>query len=181
VLVLLARRSLTASLEALVRAISARWPEVFSPADGPPDGEIRRGFERILRERGHLWLAFTLHLLCWCLGAAEVWITFRLLGVDLTPYQALAIDGTVAGLRTFGWMVPAAAGVQEASYLLAVAVFGIPPAAGIAASLARRARDLLLGVATVVVAVAGNTNLATTTLASPRPRQPPRTRPRVGE
>lgn len=181
VVVLLARRSLTASLEALVRAISARWPEVFSLADGPPDAEIRLSFERILRERGHLWSAFALHLVCWCLGAAEVWITFRLLGIELTPYQALAIDGTVAGLRAFGWMVPAAAGVQEASYLLAVAVFGIPPAAGIAASFARRARDLLLGGATVAIAVAGDANLVPSTLASLRPRQPPPTRPRIGE
>ena len=135
----------------------------------------------MLRARGHVWSALTLHLICWCLGAAELWITFRLLGIELTPYQALAIDGTVAGLRTFGWMVPAAAGVQEASYLLAVAVFGIPPAAGIAASFARRARDLLLGVATVAIAVAGDTNLAPTTPGSLRPRQPPRTRPRIGE
>jgi hypothetical protein len=45
-------------------------------------------------------------------------------------------------------MVPAAAGVQEASYVLACAVFGIPPAVAVAASLARRARDLTLGVAT---------------------------------
>jgi len=181
VVVLFARRSLTASLEALVRAISARWPEVFSATDGPPDREIRSSFERILRERSQLWSAFTLHLVCWFLGAAEVWITFRLLGIDLTPYQALAIDGTVAGLRTFGWVVPAAAGIQEASYLLSVAVFGIPPAAGIAASFARRARDLLLGVVTGVIAVAGDANLAPTTLASLRPRQPPPTRPRIGE
>jgi hypothetical protein len=58
----------------------------------------------------------------------------------------------VAGLRTFVFMVPAAAGVQEASYVLACAVFGIAPAAAVAASFARRARDLTLGTATLGIA-----------------------------
>jgi hypothetical protein len=173
---LFARRSLTASLESMARAVSARWPEVFSLADGPLDRQIRMSFEQILRERGHLWAGFALHLLCWFLAAGELWITFRLLGIDLSVSEALAIDGTVAGLRTFGWMVPAAAGVQEASYLLAAAVFGIPAAAGIAASFARRARDLLLGLATLAAAALGDTNLAPSAVAALRPRQPPRTR-----
>ncbi len=165
---LIARRSLTASLEAMARAVSARWPELFSLAEGGPERDIRLSFERILRERGHLWTGFGLHLLCWFLGAAEAWVTFELLGFDLTLAEALAIDGTVVGLRTFGWVIPGAAGVQEASYLLAGAVFGIPPAAGIAASFARRARDLLLGIATLGVAAAGDANLAAAALATLR-------------
>jgi hypothetical protein len=56
--------------------------------------------------------------------------------------------------------VPAAAGVQEASYMLAAAVFGIPPGAAIAASFARRARDLVLGVGTLGIAAVGDTNFA---------------------
>ncbi len=164
-LLLLARRSLTASLEAMARVVSTRWPELFPLAEGPPERDVRRSFERILGERGHLWAGFGVHLLCWFLGAAEAWITFRLLGFDLTLAEALAIDGTVVGLRTFGWLIPGAAGVQEASYLLAGAVFGIPPATGIAASFARRARDLLLGLATLGIAAAGDANLAAAGLA----------------
>jgi putative membrane protein len=174
-ILLFARRSLTASLESMARAVSARWPEVFALTDGPIDHQIRMSFEQILREHGRLWSGFALHLLCWFLAAGELWITFRLLGIDLTLCEALAIDGTVAGLRTFGWMVPAAAGVQEASYLLAAAVFGLPAAAGIAASFARRARDLLLGLATLAVAFVGDTNLAPSAVAALRARQPPRT------
>jgi uncharacterized membrane protein YbhN (UPF0104 family) len=111
-------------------------------------------------QRARLWSGFALHLACWCLGAGEAWVTFRLLGVDLTLSQALAIDGTVVGLRTFGFMVPAAAGVQEVSYMLAAAVFGIPPAAAIAASFARRARDLVLGVGTLGIAASGDAGSA---------------------
>jgi uncharacterized membrane protein YesL len=43
--------------------------------------------------------------------------------------------------------------VQEASYVLACAVFGIAPATAVAASLARRARDLTLGAAVLAIAV----------------------------
>jgi hypothetical protein len=101
-----------------------------------------------------------LHLCCWCLGAGEAWVIFRRLGVGLTLSQALAIDGTVVGLRTFGLMITAAAGVQEGSYMLAAAVFGVPPAAAIAASFARRARGLVLGVGTLGIAAVGDTNSA---------------------
>jgi putative membrane protein len=159
-ILLLMRRSLGASLEALSRAISARWPAMLALDDGAGGRDVQACFSRILSQRGRLWSGFALHLCCWCLGAAEVWIAFRLLGVNLTLSQALAIDGTVVGLRTFGWIVPAAAGVQEASYLLAAAVFGIPPPAAIAASFARRARDLVLGVVTLGVASVGDANFA---------------------
>jgi len=120
---LLARRSLSGSLQAMARAVSARWPSVLA-LDGPDGFDIRAHFQRIMSERGRLWSAFALHLGCWCWGALETWVTFRLLGVDLTVGQALAVDGTVAGLRTFGWLVPAAAGVQEAAYLLGIAAVG---------------------------------------------------------
>ncbi|HXC23591.1 MAG TPA: lysylphosphatidylglycerol synthase domain-containing protein [Solirubrobacteraceae bacterium] len=155
-----ARRSLGASLGAMARAVSARWPAVLSLDDGDAGRDLQACFDRILRQRMRLWSGFALHLCCWCLGAGEAWVIFRLLGVDLTLSQALAIDGTVVGLRTFGFMVPAAAGVQEVSYMLAAAVFGIPPAAAIAASFARRARDLVLGVGTLGIAVVGDASSA---------------------
>jgi putative membrane protein len=177
VILLFARRSLSVSLEAMARAIGTRWPEVFSHADGPPDRAVRASFDSIFRQRGRLWSTFALHLGCWFLAAGEAWITFQLLGIDLSLPQALAIDGTVAGLRTFGWIVPAAAGVQEASYLLAAAVFGIPPAAAIAASFARRARDLLLGAGTLGIAAIGDPNFAPFAVL----RERSRVRSRIGQ
>jgi putative membrane protein len=151
-----ARRPLGASLGVMARAVSSRWPAVLSLDDGGAGRDVQACFDRIFRQRTRLWSGFALHLCCWCLGAGEAWVIFRLLGVDLTISQALAIDGTVVGLRTFGFMVPAAAGVQEVSYMLAAAVFGLPPAAAIAASFARRARDLVLGVGTLGIATVGD-------------------------
>jgi putative membrane protein len=171
---LFARHSLSALLQSMAKAVTARWPALLSLDEGADGFDIQACLRRIMGQRGRLWSAFALHLCTWFLGAGELWVTFRLLGVALTLWQALAIDGSVAALRTFGWMVPAAAGVQEASYMLATAVFGISPAAAIAASFARRARDLVLGVGVLGIATVGDANFAPQTLSMVKLRQPPR-------
>jgi putative membrane protein len=87
---------------------------------------------------------FAIHLGCWLFGAAEAWITLKLMGIPVTVTQALVIDSVATTLRTFGFLVPAAIGVQEAGYVLACALFGIGPGGAVAFSLVRRARDLLI-------------------------------------
>jgi hypothetical protein len=82
----------------------------------------------------------------WFFGTLEAWVTFRLMGIHVSMVEALAIDALGTSFRTLGFMVPAAAGVQEAGYVLVGLAFGLPPAQGIAFSLARRARDLVIGV-----------------------------------
>lgn len=153
VLPLLARRRLGDLLQRAVRSISGRWPVLASLRQIHAQGEVNAVLDDILGRRGRLGRGFGLHLLCWFLGAAELWLVFDLLGAPVTAARALVIDSAVAGLRTFVFMVPAAAGVQEASYVLACAVFGISPPLAVAASLARRARDLTLGAATLGLAV----------------------------
>jgi putative membrane protein len=86
-----------------------------------------------------------LHALCWTLGGLEAWVTLRLMGISVTPLEALAIDSLVTSLRTFGFFMPAALGVQEAAYVLVCALFGLSPSEAMAFSLVRRARDVLLG------------------------------------
>jgi putative membrane protein len=148
----LARRRLGELFQRAVRRISQRWPVLASLRRVHAQGDINAVLDDILGRRGRLGCAFALHLLCWFLGAAEVWLVFAFLGSPVTAVRALVIDSAVAGLRTFVFMVPAAAGVQEASYVLACSVFGIPPATAVAASLARRARDLTLGAGTLGIA-----------------------------
>ena len=148
----LARRRLGSALDRLIRRISQRWPVLASLRQLNAHGDVKAVLDDILSHRAQLAFAFGLHLLCWALGAVEVWLVFQLLGKPVSAPEALVIDSVVAGLRTFVFMVPAAAGVQEASYVLACAVFGISPAAAVAASLARRARDLTLGAVTLGIA-----------------------------
>jgi len=141
----LGRRRLGDAFGRAIRRISRRWPVLASLRRMHAEGDINTVLDDILRHRKRLGAGFALHLLCWFLGAAELWLIFHLLGRPVSPARALVIDGVVAGLKTFVFMVPAAAGVQEASYVIACAAVGIAPAAAVAASLARRARDMTLG------------------------------------
>ena len=90
--------------------------------------------------------ACAIHLVMWFFGTLEAWVTFHLMGVHVSVTQALVIDAMGTTFRTLGFMVPAAAGVQEAGYVLIGLAFGVTPARGLAFSLARRARDLAIGV-----------------------------------
>lgn len=90
--------------------------------------------------------ASAIHLAMWFFGTVEAWVTFRLMGVHVNLVEALVIDAIGTSFRSLGFMVPAAAGVQEAGYMLVGLAFGITPARGLAFSLARRARDLAIGV-----------------------------------
>jgi putative membrane protein len=147
------RRRLGDAFQRVIRKVSQRWPVLASLQRVHAQGDINTVLDDILDHRARLATGFALHVLCWFLGAAELWLVFGLLGRPVSPLRALVIDSVVAGLRTFVFMVPAAAGVQEASYVLACAAFGIAPAAAVAASLARRARDLTMGAATLAVAI----------------------------
>jgi glycosyltransferase 2 family protein len=159
-IVALAAGRVGASLEYMARALGRRWSAIPSLDDPSIRRQVQASFARILAQRRRLSCSFALHLACWTLGAAEAWVVFALLGVHLTWAKALAIDSTVVGLRTFAFMIPAAAGVQETSYLLGAGVFGIPPAVAMAASFARRARDLTLGVAALGVAAGADPNFS---------------------
>jgi glycosyltransferase 2 family protein len=148
----LGRRRLGDLFARAVRRLSQRWPVLASLHRMHAQGDVDAVLDDILARRARLGWAFGLHALCWFLGAAELWLIFHLLDEPVSLARALVIDSVVAVLRTFVFMVPAAAGVQEASYVLACAVFGIVPAVAVAASLARRARDLTLGAATLGIA-----------------------------
>ena len=112
-----------------------------------PAGEVaERDFARVFTP-AHILPSLALHAVCWVLGAGEAWITLRLMGIDAGLGQALVIDSLGTAFRTLGFLVPGALGVQEAGYVIICALFGIPPAGAVAFSLARRARDLLIGLA----------------------------------
>jgi glycosyltransferase 2 family protein len=130
-----------AGMVRLAVRFTARWP-------GLP--EMSRNIEdalgHILARRSRLVSGFALHLLLWFVGAAETWVILALMGARANMTTALIIDSIVSGLRTFTFLVPAAAGTQEASYVLSGALCGLSPSTSLALSLVRRARDMALGV-----------------------------------
>lgn len=138
ILAIVWRKRLTALLERYATILVARWAP---PRSGPALRSNVAHFFALDRSAP----GFAIHIVCWLFGAVEGWVTLRLMGTAVTGSEALVIDSLATTLRTFGFLVPAAIGVQEAAYVLACGLFGIAPAEAVAFSLTRRARDLSIG------------------------------------
>jgi putative membrane protein len=146
-----ARRRIWRLCESAARVILRRWAAGTTLDPAIQRAQLEAMLEDSLGRRTAVVTGFLLHLVCWVVGAAELWGIFALLGERIGALQALAIDSIVVGLRSFAFMIPAAAGVQEASFIFAGAAFGVPATTAVAASFARRARDLVLGVTTLAI------------------------------
>jgi len=65
------------------------------------------------------------YLLAWFMLAIESYIILRLLGVEITFFQVLAIDTTLSMLRALFFFIPSGLGVQEIGYLAFFQALGI--------------------------------------------------------
>jgi len=90
-------------------------------------------------------LSFLLSLVGWFVGTGEVYLICSLLGTPVSWGDALLLESLGQAIRGAGFAIPGALGVQEGGYLLLAPLAGLPPDAAIALSLAKRARELLLG------------------------------------
>lgn len=90
------------------------------------------------------------HLAAWCAGSVQIWVTARALGYPITPLEALIVDSAGQAVRNLGFAVPGQLGVQEAGYLAAGTLVGLPPEIGLSVALIKRIRDLALGVPALV-------------------------------
>jgi putative membrane protein len=128
-------------LLAIAAGFEQRWP-----AQGRADARRAEAvLSAALAHRRRIGVSFCLQLAAWFLGGAEVWLILHLLGTRITYGQAIVIDGLYAGVRTLAFAVPSAAGVQEGSYVVLGALFGLDAPTALAFSLVKRARDALIG------------------------------------
>ncbi|HEX3945695.1 MAG TPA: lysylphosphatidylglycerol synthase domain-containing protein [Rhizomicrobium sp.] len=116
-----------------------RWPSLARL-----HREALTAFREMTARRAAVRSSLFVHFVCWILGAAETWLIFWLMRRPVGLAPALVIDSLVGALRAVSFFVPAALGIQEGGYVLLCGLFGLSPAAALAFSLARRARDLLL-------------------------------------
>ena len=110
------------------------------------------GFDRLehalstLYRPGRLSLATALHFLAWVGTGVGTWLALRLLGAPVDLVQVLALEALLDALIAAAFLIPAAAGVQEAGYVALGLLFGVPPELALGVSLLRRAKDLVWGV-----------------------------------
>ena len=65
---------------------------------------------------------------------------------DIDLLNAIALEALLCTLRSIAAPVPAAIGVQEWGYAMLAPLFGLPAEMGVAVSLLKRAREIVLGV-----------------------------------
>lgn len=136
------RRGLLRSTEALFIRIADRFPAFKGASlDGLHDG-IHQLFAQPLA----LLRSFNAHLLSWLLGAFEIWLILHFLGVSLGAREALVIESLSQVVRSVAFAVPGALGVQEGGFMLIGAIYGLSPQTALALSLAKRVREIILGV-----------------------------------
>lgn len=97
------------------------------------------------RRRWRFVIGAAFRLLGWLWGSVELWLIFLLLGHPITAAEAIILESVVQAVRSAGFAIPGALGVQEGGLMLAGAWLGIGPDLALAAALIRRGRELLYG------------------------------------
>jgi putative membrane protein len=123
--------------------------------------EIRAELTRIYARRWRVGLAFILNLAAWIASGVGAWIALRLMDVQISVWDVLSLESLIFTLRSVAFVIPGAIGVQEAGYALAAPLFGLPPEAALALSLAKRAREVLMGLPTLLLWQLGEMRVVT--------------------
>ncbi len=79
-------------------------------------------------------------------GTLEVWFTFWLLHHPLPLWSALLMESLGQALRSAAFLVPGGIGIQEGGFILFGGAVGIGADMALAFSLARRLREVFLGI-----------------------------------
>jgi putative membrane protein len=97
------------------------------------------------------WLSSALHFAGWVLGAGEVWLALHVLGYPASWADALVLESLIVVVRAAAFAVPGALGVQEGGFMVIAPLVGLQPETGLALSLVKRLRELLLGIPGLLV------------------------------
>jgi len=139
---LMQRRGLFEKLMRAVNRFSGKrdWSQLMSQAEA-----IDRAVQLTYGRGGGVAGSFLLSLAGWLVGTGEVYLILQLLGHPVGWGNAFVLESLGQAIRGAAFAIPGALGVQEGGYLLLAPMVGLPPDAALALSLAKRARELLLG------------------------------------
>lgn len=142
---LLLQRRTIGVIDRIARNLGKGWAERSAAGAAALDQALAATY----RHRNGLVASTILHLACWVASAAEAWIVLRFAGAPLPFSAVLVIESLLYAARTAAFIVPNAVGVQEGTYILLGAAFGLAPETALALSLLKRARDLAIGLPTI--------------------------------
>jgi len=140
---LVQRRGLFGKLTRAIRRFTGNpnWSQWVTRAQA-----IDSAVEGIYRRNSAVTASFLLSLIGWIVGTGEVYLIALFLGAPVSWRDALLLESLGQAIRGAAFAIPGALGVQEGGYLLLAPLAGLSPDVGLALSLAKRTRELLLGV-----------------------------------
>jgi putative membrane protein len=139
---LIQRRGLFSRLMRAVRRFSRKrdWSQWVAQAQA-----IDVAVQDTHRRNGPVTVSFLLSLIGWIVGTGEVYLIAWFLGAPVSWRDAFVLESLGQAIRGAGFAIPGALGVQEGGYLLLAPLAGLAPDTALALSLAKRTRELLLG------------------------------------
>ncbi len=135
------QRGMLRIVETGVGKFIARWSSLRAIA---VDG-LHSSARAMYRNPRALANACYFHLLSWLAGTVEVWLILNSFGAPVSLQEALVIESLGQGIRSAVFLVPGAFGVQEGGYMVLTSIYGLPLEVGLALSLVKRVRELVLG------------------------------------
>jgi putative membrane protein len=135
------RFGLFAVVDRSLAALRRIWPDIG--IDRPLD--LQPALRRLYAAPAAIGLAAALHLLAWAAGTAETWVALTRLGARPGLGEALVLESLGQAVRSAGFAVPGALGIQEGGFILLGSLFGLGAADAVALSLAKRLPDLAIG------------------------------------
>lgn len=129
-------------VERLFAWMAMRWPSL--PA-GALNG-LHDNIQVFYRNPRALVSACSIHFISWLAGAFEVWLILDFMGVPVTLEEALILESLGEAVRSVGAVVPGSYGIQEGGFMVLGTLFGLAPEVGLALSLVKRLREVILGI-----------------------------------
>jgi len=111
---------------------------------------IDSAVRKLYRERRLVAASFALSFVGWIVGIGEVWLALAFIGHPVSWLDALLLESVGQAIRGAAFAIPGSLGAQEGGYLLLAPLVGLTPDAALALSLAKRARELALGLPGIV-------------------------------
>lgn len=137
-------------MQRVVIALAAKIAAGFLP-ETTVLADVEAELSSIYAQRRRVLMAFVFNLAAWTTSGVSAWFLLELMGSDIALWKVLALEGVIFALRSMAFIIPGAIGVQEAAYVLVGPLFGLPPEAALALSLAKRARDVLISALSLLV------------------------------
>src|SRR5882672_9090738 len=140
---LMQRRGLFVKVTRVATRFSGKrdWSELLSQAES-----IDLAIEGTYGRLGPVAASLLLSLVGWLVGTGEVFLILRMVNHPVSWFNALLLESLGQAIRGAAFAIPGALGVQEGGYLLLAPLAGLPPDTALALSLAKRAREVLLGI-----------------------------------